>query len=167
MTSDNYQTVFELGFRTFPWPRIIQPFFFLIGGIAIIKLSRRNKFRFVFGVFLAGMASLFLLLSLVTFVPEFIGLRAAYRSGKSVAVEGTVQDLSLAPALGPSRESFSVSGTSFSYNALDDTPCFHNAPVHLGPIQEGLNVRIHYYERCIQRVEVLQSAAGNSSNAQK
>jgi hypothetical protein len=69
----------------------------------------------------------------------------------------------LAPALGPAIESFSVSGTPFSYNALDDTPCFHNAPVHRGPIREGLNVRLHYYEGCIQRVEVLDKPAGNSS----
>lgn len=165
--SDHYQTAFELGFRTFPWPRVLQPLFFVIAGIAFIKFSRRNKFRFGFGVFLTGMASLILLLSLVIFVPKFIELQGAYRSGKSVVVEGTVQDLSLAPALGPAIESFSVSGTPFSYNALDATPCFHNAPVHRGPIREGLNVRIHYYDGCIQRVEVLQLAAGNSSNAQK
>lgn len=163
MTADNYRTVFELGFRTFPWPRVLQPLFFLIAGIAFIKFSRRNMFRFVFGFLVAGMASLFLFLSLVIFIPKFIELRSAYRSGNSVVVEGPVQDLNLAPALGPAVESFSVGGTPFSYNALDVTPCFHNAPIHRGPIREGLNVRIHYHEGCIQRVEVLDAAAGKSS----
>jgi hypothetical protein len=113
-------------------------------------------FRFVFGVLVAGMASLFLFLSLVIFIPKFFELRSAYVSGKSEIVEGAIQKFNPAPALGPSIESFSVGDASFLYNALDSTPCFHNAPIGKGPICEGLNVRIHYNEGCIQRVEFLR-----------
>jgi hypothetical protein len=159
MTADNYQTIFELGFRSFPWPRVIQPLFFVIAGLALIKFSKRNVFRLLIGAFVASMASFFFLISLVIFIPKFFELRAAYRSGKSVVVEGAIQNFNPAPALGPSLESFSVGGTTLSYNALDSTPCFHDAPFRKGPIRDGLKIRVHYYDGCIQRIEVLRETA--------
>jgi hypothetical protein len=75
-------------------------------------------------------------------------------SGKSVVVEGIIQNFRPAPALGPATESFSVNGIVFSYDALEDTPCFHDAPIHRGPIQEGLKVRIPYNDSCIQRIDI-------------
>jgi hypothetical protein len=135
-------------------------------GLLLMKLFKSKRFYVIVGVFVASMASLFLLISLVIFIPSFVKLRTAYVSGRSVVLEGVVQNLRLAPTLGPARESFMVDGVSFSYNALDDTPCFHNAPFHGGPIREGMDVRIHYYEGCIQRIEVLQKAAYHSSQSQ-
>jgi hypothetical protein len=104
------------------------------------------------------MASIFLLISLLAFIPNFVKLRSAYVSGKSLVVAGVVQDFRPAPALGPATESFSVNGVSFSYYAGADTPCFTNAPFRKGPIRNGLNVRVHYYKDCIQRFEVLHKA---------
>jgi hypothetical protein len=154
MTADTYQTIYELGFRSFPWLRVIQPIAFLATGILLIRLFKKKGLYVILGGFVASMASLFLLLSLVIFVPDFIKLRTAYVSGKSEVLEGVVHDFRPAPTIGPGRESFLAGGVSFSYNVLDDTPCFHNAPHHSGPIREGLNIRIHYYENCIQRVEI-------------
>jgi hypothetical protein len=88
---------------------------------------------------------------------DFITLRHAYVSGNSLIVEGTIENFQPAPATGPASESFYVGNTSFSYNVLDDTLCFHDAPLHHGPIRDGLNVRIHYHEDCIQRVDVLEN----------
>jgi len=166
MTADSYQTIFELGFRSFPWPRIIQPLSFLILGLLVIRFFRNKNFYLIVGMFVTSMALLFFLLSLLFFVPDFVTLRSAYVSGKSVVVEGVVQDFRPAPTIGSARESFSVNGTSFSYYAGDGTPCFNNAPLHRGPIREGLDVRIHYYEGCIQRVDVLREAAHQPSNSQ-
>lgn len=159
MTANNYRTIFELGFSSFPWPSLVQPLIFLGIGLIIIRFFKSKTPHLVVGVFVASMGSLFFLISLVSFLPSFLKLRSAYVSGKSVVVEGVVQNFLLAPTLGPARESFSVNGISFSYNALDDTPCFHDAPLHGGPIREGLDVRIHYYEGCIQRLEVSQRSA--------
>ena len=103
---------------------------------------------------MASLASLFLLISLVIFIPNFIKLRSAYVSGKSAIVEGAVENFRPAPTIGPARESFSVQGIIFSYNVLEDTPCFHDVPLHGGPIRGGLDVRIHYNEGCIQRVDI-------------
>jgi len=166
MTTDTYKTIFELGVRSFPWQRIIQPLVFLTLGLVLVQFFKRKRFYLVVGVFVASMASLFLLISLVIFIPSFIALRTAYVSGKSAVVEGVVQNFRPAPTIGPARESFSVGGVLFSYNALDDTSCFHDTPFHGGPIREGLDVRIHYYGSCIQRVEVLRGAAPNSSLSQ-
>jgi hypothetical protein len=154
MTAGKYETIFELRFCSFPWTRVIQPLIFLTVGLLLIPIFKTKKFYVVVGVFVASMASLFLLISLVTFVPNFVKLRTAYVSGKSLIVEGIVKDFRPAPTIGPARESFSVDGIVFAYNALDDSPCFHNAPFRRGPVREGLDVRIHYYKGCIQRIEV-------------
>lgn len=106
---------------------------------------------------MVSVALFFFLVSLVALVPNFLKLRGNYVSGKSALVEGAVEDFHPAPSIGPAEESFSVRGIWFSYNALDDTPCFHNAPLHGGPLRAGLGVRILYNEGCIQRVDVLQN----------
>ncbi|HME56952.1 MAG TPA: hypothetical protein VKF63_01335 [Terracidiphilus sp.] len=158
MTADNYLTIFELGPRSFPWP--IHLYILLIIGVLLIKIKyfRNNKYFFIAGIFATSMASIFILVSLMAFIPEYIKLQNEYVSGKSVVVEGVVQNFRPAPALGPATESFSVNEVSFSYYAAADTPCFTNAPFRKGPIRDGLNVRIHYYKNCIQRVEVLHKA---------
>jgi hypothetical protein len=161
VTADNYQTVFELGFRSFPWTSIIRPLVFIGMGLLLIQLFKRRTFYVMVGAFVASMSLLFFLLSLMIFVPNFVKLRAEYVSGKSVVVEGVIRDFHPAPAMGPAIESFDVNTAEFAYNALDDTPCFHDAPLHKVPIREGLIVRIHYHEDCIQRVEILREAGGS------
>jgi hypothetical protein len=154
MTEANYQMVFELGLRSFPWARMLHPMPFIVIGLLLFRFCRRRQIYPVMGIIVASLASLFFLFSLVIFVPNFIKLRSAYVSGRTSVVEGVVENFRPAPALGPARESFSVRGVIFSYNVLDDTPCFHNAPLHGGPIRAGSNIRIHHNDGCIQRVDV-------------
>lgn len=157
MPADNYQTIFELGFRTFPWTAVGGPLIFIAAGFLLFRISsffKRKTFYAAFGMIFASLATLIFLVSLMFFIPRFLTLRHAYVSGRSNVVSGAIQDFHQAPALGPASESFSVQGVLFSYNAVDDTPCFHDAPLHRGPIREGLNVRIHYDGDCIQKVEV-------------
>ncbi len=156
MTQVNYQIMFEIGLGSFPWARVVHPLIFVVIGLLLARFLKSRQIYLVMGVSMASLASLFLLISLVIFVPNFIKLRSAYVSGKSSIVEGAVENFRPAPKIGPARESFSVHGVLFSYNALDDTPCFHNAPLNGGPILDGLDVRIHYDEGCIQRVDILQ-----------
>jgi len=106
----------------------------------------------------AAFATLFFLISSLSLVREFIERQREYRSGGSSIVEGIVQNFRPAPKSGPAEESFSVSGVGFSYNALDLTPCFHNAPIHKGPIREDLPVRIIYKNSCIERVEIRRNS---------
>ncbi len=112
---DQYQTIFELGFRSFPWPSIIRLLVFIAVGLLLIQLFKRRTVYVLVGVFVASIATIILLVSLVVFVPDFFKLRNAYASGKDLGVEGTVQDFRPAPAIGPLRESFSVGGVLFSH----------------------------------------------------
>ncbi len=148
------QTVFELGLRSFPWARVLHPMPFIVIGLLLFRFCRSKQIYQAVGIIVASLASIFLLVSLVVFVPHFVKLRSAYVSGRTSVVEGVVENFRPAPALGPARESFSVRGVIFSYNVLDDTACFHNGPLHGGPIRAGSDIRIHYNDECIQRVDV-------------
>ena len=165
MTTDNYQTIFELGLGSLPWPPIYL-YVILIIGLILIKFFKNKKHFFIAGIFMTTAGSFCLLPSLLVTWNEYAKLRNEYVSGKSLVVEGVVQDFRPAPAIGSTRESFSVNRVSFSYYAGSHTPCFNNAPFRNGPIREGLYVKIHYYEDCIQRVEVLHKADFHSSHSQ-
>jgi hypothetical protein len=149
----NYETVFELGFRSFPWDGLSHPVPFILVGLLLFRFGRMQIFKAI-GIIGAIFGTLLFLLGAVTLVPAFAELRDAYKSGHSSVVEGIVENFHPAPHLGAAEESFYVGGINFSYNALDMTPCFHNAPIHKGPIREGLNVRIFYNDACIQRLDV-------------
>lgn len=156
MVQIDSQMVFQIGLRSFPWARVLHPLPFAVVGFLLFRFCRSKRIYQVTGLVVASLALVFLLVALVAFVPSFLKVRSAYLSGRSSVVEGVVEDFRQAPELGPARESFSVRGIIFSYNALDDTPCFHNAPLHEGPIRGGMDVRIHYNDGCIQRVDVLR-----------
>jgi hypothetical protein len=157
MTRMNYQTVFEIGLSSFPWGGVAHPLSFVGIGLLLCLFARSKKVYLLIGVSMASLASIFSLILLVIAVPNFIKLRSAYTSGKSSIIEGVVENFRPAPTIGPASESFSVRGVILSYNALEATPCFHNAPLHAGPIRDGLGVRIRYYEGCIERVDILQN----------
>lgn len=150
----NYQTVFEIGFHSFPWGGLFHPVPFILLGLLLFRFGRSKQIYQAVGIIVAALATLFLFLAAVTLVPRFVKLRHAYNSGDSSVVEGVVDNFHPAPPLGAAKESFYVNGVNFSYDALDLTPCFHNAPIHKGPIKLGLNVRIFYKDACIQRVDV-------------
>ena len=154
MTQESYQTIFELGYSSFPWASVARPVVFVAIELLLAWLFRKKMFYFIFGGFVASMASIMLLTSMVVLVPHFVECHSAYVSGKSIVVDGVVENFHPAPAIGPAAESFTVRGILFSYNKLDYSPCFHNAPLRGGPIRDGLHVRIHYNDECIQRVEL-------------
>lgn len=161
MIQGNVQTIFEIGPRSFPWVRVIQPAVFLIIGLAVMRTFKAKAYYVAVGVFLTAMASLFLLISLVTFVPEYFEFLGAYHAGKYSTTEGVVENFRAAPGTGPARESFSVNGELFSYNVLDDTPCFRDFHHGDSPLRDGMRVRIYHTERCIQRIDRLGSATGH------
>jgi hypothetical protein len=154
MMQPDFQTVFEIGLRSFPWAEIMHPIPFIIVGILLARFSRGKQVYQLAGAIGAILASFFLLIAAGSLVPDFVRLRRAYRSGNTSVVVGTVENFHPAPALGAANESFSVQGVIFSYNVLDATPCFHNAPTHKGPIGPGLEVRIYYTNGCVQRVDI-------------
>ncbi len=159
MAPAHYQTIFEIGLKSFPWARVAHPLFFVVLGLLVILFFKKYPVALVTGVWVTGLASIIFLLALLNFIPKFIKLRSAYVSGRSSIVAGVVEDFHPAPTLGPLRESFRVNGLSFSYYPGAGKPCFDNSPLRHGPIRDGLNVRIYYNQGCIQRVDILQKPA--------
>ena len=150
-----YQTIFEIGFRTFPWLNAFQPLVFVVIGFALFRFSK-SQYQKAIGLIIGVFAIVFTILATTAILPKGLDQRSHYLTGPSTTVEGVVENFHGAPQLGPSRESFTVSGVLFSYNALDPTACFHNAPIHRGPMRNDLIVRITYESACIQKVEVLR-----------
>ena len=97
MTADNYRTVFELGFRSFPWSTVSGPLLFIGISFLLIKLSRfvkRKTLYFATGVFVGSIATIIFVVLLITIVPDFLKLRNAYVSGKSQGRRGCRHRLS-------------------------------------------------------------------------
>jgi len=149
-----YNTVFEIGFRSFPWNLLPQPALFILIGVLLFRFGKRKQIYQVTGLIVAALATIFVLVSAISLVPKFIEIRHSYKSGTSSFVEGVVENFHAAPELGAAEESFSVRGVNFSYNALDASSCFPNAPFGKGPIGSGIAVRIFYPDACIQRVDI-------------
>jgi hypothetical protein len=151
-----YNTVFEIGLKSFPWGGLLHPVPFLLIGMLLFKFAKGKEVYQVTGFIVSVLAGVFFCILAVKLVPNFIELRHAFESGDSSIVEGVVENFHPAPVLGAAKESFSVGGVDFSYNALDLTTCFHNAPFRKGPIKSGLAVRVYYKDGCIQRLDVRQ-----------
>jgi hypothetical protein len=123
----NYQTVFQIGFFSFPWLSFL-PFGLLLAiGCIMIRFQGGKQIRGVVGWVMSVLMSLFMLILGVNLVSEFFAARQAYARNDSSVVEGTVENFQPMPSLGSANESFSVNGTPFSYNVLDSTPCFQNS----------------------------------------
>jgi len=151
-----YNTIFEIGLKSFPWGGLLHPLPFFLVGILLFKFGKRRAVYQVTGFIVAVLAGMFLCILAVKLVPNYVEVRHTFKSGDSSIVEGLVKDFRPAPILGAANESFSVGGVDFSYNALDQTACFHDAPFRKGPIRSGLAVRIYYKDGCIQRLDVRQ-----------
>jgi len=157
MTSQNAQTVFEIGIRSFPWATTVYPLFFVVLGAILIRFGRKSPAQAV-GFLAISAGIIFFSLKVIIALPKFITARNEYAAGKTEVVEGIVHDFQPAPASGISIESFKIGETVFTYDAYPDSPCFHNAPIHAGPLRGGQFARISYYKDCIQRVDIISGA---------
>ena len=45
MTQGNYQTIFEIGFRSFPWEKVAQPLIFVALGLVLVRFLKPKKSR--------------------------------------------------------------------------------------------------------------------------
>lgn len=154
MAPANYQTIFEVGLKSFAWGTLFHPTIAIVIGLAVVRFSRGREYLQFVGGSAALFGALIFVIGVTRLVPEFVEIRHAYATGDSSVVQGTVEDFHPMAMLGPSKESFSVHGVNFSYYVGDSSPCFHNDPRSRGPIHTGLDVRIYFKDGCIQRVDV-------------
>jgi hypothetical protein len=149
-----YQTIFEMGLRAFPWGVLFHPLILVVVGLVLFVFSGARQLPRILGAVGAAFGAMLFLILAIRLIPDYFGSRQTYLNGNSSIVEGQVKNFRPTPSLGAARESFSVGGRPFSFNVLDTTPCFHDAPLHKGPIHEGLYVRIYFKGDCIQRLDV-------------
>lgn len=132
--SDQYQTIFEIGFKSFPWLDWLHPCLAVVIGRGLYKWTRRQYSRAVGMLAIAFGIILFVASSLAS-IPEFLKLRSDYAKGHSAVIEGSVENFHPMQPIGSSAEYFTVNGVMFSYRVYDPSPCFHNAPARREPIQ--------------------------------
>ena len=154
MAQGGFQTVFEIGLKTFPWVGLVMPVVFIVMGMCLIRFSGGNQIRQIVGGFAVLFCGLVVVLLGVRLIPDFVEERHAYVTGKYSVVDGPVEDFHPMPFQGHQNERFRVGAKSFSYSSFDLTSCFHSAASHGGPIRPGLNVRIFFTEGCILRLDV-------------
>jgi hypothetical protein len=155
-----YQTVFQIGLKTFPWAHALHPGILVAIGFALFRYSKQNIFR-IFGFAGFAFGLIFLVISCLTIIPTFANARHAFVNGQSSVIEGPIANFLPKPALGEAKESFTVLGVSFSYNVLDSNGCFHDDPAI---IRAGLDVRIYYHAACIQRVDLIKPVGQPASS---
>jgi len=163
MAQGGFQTVFEIGLNAFPWRLFAICALFTVLGMSLIRFSGAptlgspkvaNPARQIVGGFFVAFSLLMILLLGIRQIPDFVEKWHVYSSGKYSVVEGPVENFHPMPFGGHQNEWFSVHGLSFAYSSFDETPCFHSAASHGGPIRPGLNVRIFFTDGCILRLDV-------------
>jgi hypothetical protein len=102
----------------------------------------------------AGLAVLWLLISLFSTYIEYTGLLSAEQTGQAFVAEGPVTDFKTIPTRGYTRERFCVQKACFEYSDDVTTSAFHTTRLRGGPVREGLPVRVTYTGDSIIRLEV-------------
>jgi hypothetical protein len=85
---------------------------------------------------------------------DYLDFRNALDENKCSVVTGVVTNFDPMPWGGHKEESFLVNGLKFSYSNFEPSVGFNNSASHGGPIRDGLNVRIHYLDGKILRLEL-------------
>jgi hypothetical protein len=87
----------------------------------------------------------------------------ALASGHFDIAQGVVQDFHPMPDDGSSKESFTISGNTFSYSDFDELEidtCFNQTTRHDGPIHGGISLRVSFTDGCILRIQEAPNDSG-------
>lgn len=84
-------------------------------------------------------------------------LLTARSSGKFETVEGTVENFQEQADDDNQRESFTVAGVKFDYDARNLTAAFHQTAFDGGPIRSGARVRIGHVDGQIVKLEIAKA----------
>jgi len=158
-----YRTVFDAANVGFNWT----PIAFGVGFVAVgsMLVAIRNippppswrtspRFNRWFSYFFLAFASLWTILVTYLTYSRYSEIQSAVAAGKFNVVSGAVTDFKPMPYTGHAMERFCVERVCFEYSDYVETPGFHNAASHGGPIRVGLPVRVSYVGNTIVRLEV-------------
>jgi hypothetical protein len=154
-----YDTVFAIeGMPTYWWAPVA-----VLGGVllgfVLLKMQRRPAVR-AFAWFIMILSVTWALAASWFVSSDWWVLRGVYQRGDYRVVEGIIEDFRAMPSTGKGRETFRVDAVDFSVSDFDMTSGFHTTTYRLGPLREGLPVRIAYYpskgRNVILRLEVMR-----------
>jgi hypothetical protein len=152
-----YATVFEITQKPFQWWFSAFGLIFVVIGIALVLVGKKwpsqKRAKYV-GFFMLVFASLWTVLTFTSTFSEYKKCVDAYRTGNYAVVEGSVRDFRPMPYEGHQDECFSVQNERFCYSDYAVQAGFNHSASHGGPIREGLDVRVAYYDRQILRLDV-------------
>src|SRR5690349_23401847 len=87
-----YETIFEIGLRSFPWASLLHPMIALVVGLPLFLFGMRKPLYRYIGAAVACFGILVMVLATITFVPEYVSLRGAYARGESSIVQGRSEE---------------------------------------------------------------------------
>lgn len=158
-----YKTVFDVvdvGYRYWPFPAVFIGFIVLILCESLLRKIlpwwRLSGFRRGVLYLGLGLCSLWSFQTFDNTYSDYKELRDALQEGKTVVIEGKVENFIPMPKAGHSNESFTVAGHKFEYSDYEITAGFNKTKAHEGPIRSGTYVRINALGNRIARLEVAQ-----------
>lgn len=156
-----YQTVFDvvdIGYRYWWFPSIF------IGAIALIIVEllmrkiipawRLSSSRRLALYSLVGLCALWSVQTFIGTYSDYVELKNALQQGKTVVIEGKIENFVPMPHGGHSMESFIVSGHKFEYSDYEITAGFNQTSSHGGPIRSGAHVKINALGNKIAHLEI-------------
>ena len=151
-----YQTVFEITDKGFPWWPTAVGLGFVGWFLLIVRYGhkRNQRYKIIFGYLMAAFMLMLTALTFALMYTDYRNLKRAYERGDYKVVEGRVENFRPMPFEGHTNESFTVQGVKFSYSDYYLIPGFNKTSSHGGPIREGLQVRIAYRNGTILRLEI-------------
>ena len=136
MSPQDYQTVFRISAVSFPWSAYSHASVYLAVGLLLLSFSKLVRSKTIAGVAIViGIG--FAILTSISVVPFYFRMRNDFATGRSTAIEGTIENFRPAVKIGRAEESFSVGDVTLTYDTFDDSPCFHNQKPFDGIIRDG------------------------------
>jgi hypothetical protein len=115
------------------------------GSVSTIDATKRKQ-RMLFGIIFASFAGLISIFVISSMLNNYFKTKTIYDNKQYQTVEGMVTNFHPMPESGHDSERFDVNGIQFEFSDFDVSDYgYNNAASHGGVIQEGLKVRIAYF----------------------
>lgn len=164
----DYRVVYDISQCGYDWTFAAFGLLFVIVGLVVCtatfrKGAQTSLWQQAYAIFLLLFSILWTVVVFFATLLPYLSARSACEGGRCAVVEGRVEQFKATPSLGPDQkdEGFVVQGVEFKYSDYLVKPGFRRMSSHGGPIREGLQVRIHYANGQILKLEVADSEAAS------
>ena len=146
LTPAEYQTVFEP--HLIWWPSLLGLLIAAGAGyFSYLAYLDGQPVGWLFSGAVALCAAIAAIGSGAVMAVQYVDFRRDLASGATLVAEGPVENFHPMPVGGHGVEAFTVQGVPFRYSDFVITEAFNHSAWYGGPIEPGLQVRIHYLPR--------------------